>query len=76
MRRSLLLEAEGDPALGKIVWRHFNVYAVTGQNANTVLAHLAARVSENGVLVVECDAEHGVRQQFHDGAGELDEVFF
>src|SRR4051794_39299352 len=54
------LEAEGDPAFGQVIGCHLDIHPVAGQHADTVLAHLAAGVGKDGVLVVQFHAEHGI----------------
>src|SRR6266481_303388 len=75
MPRPLLLEAEGDTALGEVVGRHLDINLVAGKHANAVLAHLARGVREHLVVIVELDAKHRVRQQLGDRAGEFYEIF-
>src|SRR5579864_4315656 len=57
----LSLEAIGDATLGQVVGRHFHQHLVAGQDADAVLAHAARGVSDDLVLVLELDAEGGVR---------------
>src|SRR5438132_14000188 len=74
--RDRLLETESDASLGQVVGRHLDVDAIASQNADAVLAHLARRMGEDFVLVVQLHPEHGVGQQLRDGSGKLDHVFF
>src|SRR5690606_9344455 len=55
--RPPLLVSVGDPAPAQVVGRDLDLHAVTGQDADAVLAHLAAEMPEHLVAVVECDAE-------------------
>src|SRR6201999_2454440 len=71
-----LLEAECDAALGEVVGRHFHIHAVSGEDANPVLAHLAGGMRQILVLVVELNPEHCVGQEFMDRPRELDQIFF
>ena len=70
------LEPEGDAAFGQVVRGHLDVHPIASQHANAILAHLAAGVGQDHVLIVQLDSEHGVREQFRDRAAELDHVFF
>src|SRR3954467_4349973 len=72
----LLLVPVDDAAAGQVVRRELNHDPVLGQDADVVLAHLAADVGENAVPVGELDAEHGVRQRLDDPALDLDGPFF
>src|SRR5271166_4738490 len=70
------LEAEGNAAFGQVVRCHLDIHPVAGQYANTVLPHLAAGMSKDGVLVIQFHPEHGVGQKLHYRAAELDHVLF
>jgi len=48
---------------------------VAGQNADAVLAHLPGGVAEDLMAVLETDAEHRVRQQFHHLPPHLEQFF-
>src|SRR3954463_14173453 len=72
----LLLVPVDDATAGQVVRRELNHDPVLGQDADVVLAHLAADVGENTVTVRELDAEHGVRQRLDDAALDLDGPFF
>lgn len=57
-----LLVAVGDPALGKVVRREFNVDAVAHQDADTVAAHAARDGREHNVVaVIDLNLEISVR---------------
>src|SRR3954447_19614068 len=73
--QSLLVPVD-DAAAGQVVRRELHDDAVLRQDADVVLAHLAADVGENPVTVRELDAEHGVRQRLDDPALDLDGPFF
>src|SRR6185437_16694376 len=49
-------EAIGDATLGKVVGRELDEHFVAGQHADAVLAHLAGRVAEDLMTVLELDA--------------------
>ncbi len=68
--------AVDDPRAVKIVRRNFYADAVTGEDSNSVAAHLAGYVTEHKVPVVELYAEHRVRQSLNYVALELDFFFF
>src|SRR3954464_4504873 len=71
-----LLVAVGDAAAVEVVRREFDLHPVTGQDADVMAAHLARDVPEHLMLVVELDAEHGVRKGLGDLALHLDLFFF
>src|SRR3954447_955270 len=73
--QSLLVPVD-DATAGQVVGRELHDDAVLRQDADVVLAHLAADVGENAVPVGELDAEHGVRQRLDDPALDLDGPFF
>src|SRR5690606_40591957 len=56
--------AEGNAALAQIVGRHFKGDFITGQNADMVPAHLAARIGYYGMSVIQHDAKTRVGQDF------------
>ena len=70
-----LLVAVGDAAAGEVVGGDFDGDAVAGEDADVVLAHLAADVAEEAVAVVQLDAEHRVGEGFLDDALEFQGVF-
>jgi hypothetical protein len=51
-RHCRLLEPECYAALAQVVGRHFNIHAVAGQDADAVLAHLAARMGQDDVSLL------------------------
>lgn len=73
---AILLEAEGDAALAEVIRGHFNIDPVPSQHTDAVFTHFAARMGEDGVFVIERDAEHGVGQKFGYRTSKLDQVFF
>ena len=61
------LVPEHDASLGKVVRRDFDIYPVSGNDANIVFAHLAGEQPEDFVPIVEPDAELCVWQRLrHD----------
>ena len=72
-----LLVAVNDPAAGQIVGAELYDHAVLGEDADVVLAHLAANRGKNAVAVGQLNAEHRVGQSFDNCAFDLnDTVFF
>jgi hypothetical protein len=43
--------AINDATLGQVIGRKLNIYSVTGKNPDSVPAHAAGNVSEDGVTV-------------------------
>ena len=68
--------AEADASALQIVRRHLDHHAVADAGADAELAHLAGRVGEDLVIVVELHAEVSVRQHFGDRAVEFQHLFF
>src|SRR5262245_50327245 len=75
-RRAPLLQTVHNAAARQVVGRQLHQHPVPGQDADEVLAHLARDVGEDLVLVLELDAEHGVRQRLDHGRLDLDGLFF
>jgi hypothetical protein len=71
----LVLVPVDDAASIEVVGGHLDADAVSGEHANAEAAHLAREVREDGVPVLELDAEHGVRQRFDDFTVERDLLF-
>jgi hypothetical protein len=69
-----LAEAVGDTAAGQIIWGELDDDAVSGQDADEVLAHLAGQVTEYGMTVLELNGEHRVRQRGDDASVDRDRV--
>src|SRR5208282_4710153 len=69
------LEAIRDATLGEVVGRHLHQHLVAGEHADTVLAHAARGVGDDFVLILELDAEGGVREQLRDDTGKFQEFF-
>src|SRR4051794_25321472 len=69
------LVAVDDAAPGEVVGRELHDDPVLGEDADVVLAHLAADVGEDLVSVAQLDAEHRVRQSLEDGPLHLDDAF-
>jgi hypothetical protein len=74
--RRVRLVAEADASAVEIVRRHFNNHPVALERADAMLAHLARRIGEDRVIVVEFYAKVSVRQDFGDRAVELKHLFF
>src|ERR1700687_3150876 len=69
------LEAGGDATLGQVVGCHLHQNLVAGQDADAVLAHAPCRVGDDFVLVLELDAEGGIRQQCRHDTGKFQQFF-
>src|ERR1700733_5357400 len=73
---ALSLEAVGDATLGQVVGRHLDQHFVTGEHADAVLAHAAGGVGNDLMLILELDAEGGVRKQLRHDTGKFQQFFF
>ncbi|SPA37493.1 hypothetical protein CBM2606_A120127 [Cupriavidus taiwanensis] len=69
------LVAEVDAPLGQVVGRHFQGYAVAGQDADAVLLHLARSVCPDFNAVFQRDSIAVVRQGFRHHAAKFNEFF-
>ena len=67
--------AEHDAALGQVVGRQLQAHQVAGDDADVVLAHLAAGVGHQFVAVVQDHAVARVRQDFGHPAVHFDQFF-
>src|SRR5262245_54536130 len=68
-------ESIGDTTLGQVVRRHLDQHLVAGKHPDTVLAHAAGGVSDDLVLVLELDAESGVREQLRHDTRKFQQLF-
>src|SRR5262249_13250407 len=67
---------ETDAPTLQIVWRHFDDHTITDASADTELPHLASRVGQDFVIIVELHPEVAIREHLSDGAVELQQFFF
>ena len=58
---TFLLVPVNDPTSGEVVWTEVYNHTILRQDADVVLSHLPADVSENFVSIGELDAEHRIR---------------
>src|SRR5436305_14185195 len=70
----VLAVAIDDARAVEVVGRELAAHAITGEDADAKAPHLARDVSEDDVVVVELDAEHGIAQRLDHLALELDVV--
>src|SRR4051794_39568513 len=59
----------------QIVWAKLNRNPVAGKNTNEVLPHAPGDVSQNLVLVLELNLEHGIGQRFNYHRHYFNRVF-
>ena len=74
-RCPLVLVAEINPALGKIIRGHFYRDPIAGKNSNSVLLHSAGGISKGLVTVVELHTKTCVGKQFEYCTFKLDQIF-
>src|SRR6478752_3253296 len=67
--------AKHDPSLGEVVRSHLHMYPVADDRADAVFAHLARRIGDDPVLVVERDAETSVGHDLVDQPFHREECF-
>src|SRR5215475_8138204 len=75
-RRHGVLVAEIDATLAQIVGSHFHGHPIPGENAYPIFLHLARRIRQRFMAVIELYLEAGVGKQFENNAIEFDQVFF
>ena len=68
--------AEHDATLGQVVGREFQRDVVTRNDADVVLAHLAAGVGDQLVTVFQRDAESRVGKHFGHSSAHFNQFFF
>jgi hypothetical protein len=71
----LVLVAVDDPTSIEVVRRDLDADPVSGEDADAEAAHLAGEVREDGVTVLELDAEHRVGQRLDNFSVERDLLF-
>ncbi|MEY3683914.1 MAG: hypothetical protein RIS62_624 [Chloroflexota bacterium] len=71
----LLLQPVGDPTLGQIVWREFDLHPITGKDSDEIRPKLSTDVGTNPVAVFELNYERRVRQRLHYGPLDFDRIF-
>lgn len=67
---------KNDSTLGEIIGRHFEMDPVAHDRADAKFAHLASRVGDNLVLVIEQDGEASIGENFLDDAFDRQQFFF
>src|SRR5690606_4731904 len=75
-RAATIKVAVDDTPFGEVVRRHFERNLVAGQNADVVFAHFAAGIGDNGVAVIQHNAEARIGQYFGDFTTNFDKFFF
>lgn len=71
-----LLVAVDDAAAGQIVGSQLHNHAVSGENTDVVLTHLARNVGKDLVSIGQLDSEHCVRQSLNNCTFDLDDAVF
>src|SRR5580704_14212904 len=74
--RTLVLVAEDQPALLKVVGRHFDRHPIARQRLDPVLLHLAGGVGDDLVSCIELHAVARIGEDFGHQSFELDQLFF
>ena len=74
--RCVALVTETDAPALQIVGRHFNDHPVADTRADAELAHLAGRVGQDFVIIVELHPEVAVRENLGDGTVKFQQLFF
>ena len=71
---SFLLCTPGNASLRKVIYRHLDGYAVTGQNSDIVHSQLSRDMSRYYMPIGKLDLEGGVRQCLNDGTLKFDNI--
>jgi hypothetical protein len=75
-KSAMLFVSVGNSSARQVVGRHLNAHAITHQNPDPILSHLAGDSGQNHVLtVIELDFEKGVGLFIDDNALGRDEIF-
>src|ERR1700722_9444157 len=73
---TLVLVTEDQPALLKVVGRHFDRHPIARQRLDPVLLHLAGGVGDDLVSCIELHAIACIGEDFGHQSFELDQLFF
>lgn len=68
----VLFVAEDNARLAEVVGCHLHIDLVAFENADAELAHLACRMGQDFVTVLQFHLEHGVGQPFQHRSGKLE----
>ena len=68
----LLLQPVGDPTLGQIVWREFDLHPITWKDSDEIRPKLPADVGTNSMAVFEFNNEQRVRQRLDNCPFDFD----
>ena len=71
-----LTMTEGDAAFGQVVGGKLKGDFVAGENADTIAAETAGKVSEHEAIMLELHAEFTTGELFHHCSLNFDAVFF
>ena len=68
----LLLQPVGDPTLGQIVWREFDLHPITWKDSDEIRPKLPADIGTNPMAIFEFNDERCVRQWLDHGTFDFD----
>jgi len=71
----LLLQPVGDPTLGQIVWREFDLHPITRKDSDEIRPKLSTDIGADPVAIFKLHDERCVRQRLYDGSLDLDRIF-
>ena len=72
---ALLLQPVGDPTLGQIVWREFDLHPITRKDSDEIRPKLSTDIGADPVAIFKLDDERCVRQRLYDSPLDLDRIF-
>ena len=64
----LALISECDATFAQVVWAHFNLDLIAGQDPDVVHPHFARYMCHDHVPVLQFNTEHGIAQRLFDNA--------
>ena len=70
----LLLQPVGDPTLGQIVWREFDLDPITWKDSDEIRPKLATDVGADPVAIFKLDHERCVRKRLYHGPLNLNRI--
>jgi hypothetical protein len=71
-----LLVPVGDASLGEVIRRHFESYAISGKDPDSIAPQLACQMRQHGSILVELDAKQTAWKLFNYRSSNFNAIFF
>jgi hypothetical protein len=71
----LLLQPVGDPTLGQIVGREFDLHPIARKDSDEIRPKLSTDIGADSVAIFELNHERCVRQRLDNGPLDFDRIF-